>query len=51
MESEEKFKLEAYPFLAANYTLPYLTAFDDALAEEKLVHIITLWGRLDDQAC
>uniref|UniRef100_A0A7S2FH70 Uncharacterized protein n=1 Tax=Florenciella parvula TaxID=236787 RepID=A0A7S2FH70_9STRA len=51
IESDEKFKLKAYPFLNANYTQPYLTAFDDAVEEHKLVHIITLWGRLDDQAC
>ena len=42
---------KSYKFLEANYTMPFLDAFNEALVEEKLVHMIVLWGRLDDQAC
>ena len=30
---------------------PFLTAFQEALTEQKLVHLILLWGSLDDQSC
>ena len=31
--------------------LPYLDAFEAARQQQKLVHLILLWGVLDDQSC
>lgn len=31
--------------------LPFIEAFNQAKAKNKLVHSILLWGALDDQSC
>lgn len=40
----------SYPLFQVSY-LPFSEAFEQAEAENKLVHSILLWGALDDQSC
>ena len=43
--------LLATPLHAQVPYLPFLDALSSALDQGKLVHLIMLWGALDDQSC
>lgn len=49
-EAARRLEVAMYPFKKVTY-LPFIEAFDQAKAKNKLVHSILLWGALDDQSC
>lgn len=49
-QAAKKLEVTMYPFKKVPYH-PFTEAFDRAVAENKLVHSILLWGALDDQSC
>eukprot|EP00118_Oscarella_pearsei_P024811 m.306845 g.306845 ORF g.306845 m.306845 type:complete len:404 (+) comp41642_c0_seq1:131-1342(+) len=49
-EALEKLERYFFPFKKVPY-LPFKEAFSLAKAEQKLMHLIMLWGALDDQSC
>uniref|UniRef100_A0A8C0HW31 Selenoprotein N n=1 Tax=Balaenoptera musculus TaxID=9771 RepID=A0A8C0HW31_BALMU len=49
-EAARRLEVAMYPFKKVTY-LPFTEAFEQAKAENKLVHSVLLWGALDDQSC